>query len=612
MWRKRLLVDAINAKEKFLRGFSHQLRTPIHGILGSADLLAEELQAAWGYGSADDALAVPAAVQKTGFMSFAEYSKYLNIIKMGGRDLVAIINNMITLNRWVDIALTDRHYAMHSIDKLESELTTAISNLTIGDMRYNCALFFTHDIPPEFETFWMDIDVLRDSLLPIVYNAIQHTPDGIVSVHASVDPESKQLTIDIKDTGRGIQQEDQRRIFEAYEKVDAHSARAGLGLTLASRFATLLHGSVALMSSTIGRGSHFRATFRDVECVCKESGSAQSLASKFQNLPREFYILSTPTRTRPNDISGSLCDQFASLLTRSGFTPSDSLEDSFAIVDASPDTEEHRTRLSQVPAGTACISLTPGLQADTPFGCERTATNVMHASGPFSTQTLASILEQADALTSELRTAQASAAAATALPMHLKASNDDSNTSDSDSSPDQGILTPAESSEEETGPTRTQVAPRPLRTSSRPTTLIVDDNIVNLRVMEMYCKKRGLPYITAKDGLQAVEIFTRRQSSSSATSNPENANEPPIELVFMDLQMPICDGVEATKQIRDLEQTNDWASSLIFVMTGQDTLADKTAAKEAGGDEYFVKPVILQQLDRAVRRHFPAFEVGKK
>ncbi|KAL2786355.1 hypothetical protein BJX66DRAFT_312999 [Aspergillus keveii] len=615
MWRKRLLVDAINAKEKFLRGFSHQLRTPIHGILGSADLLAEELQAAWGSGSADDTLAVPAAIQKTGFMSFAEYSKYLNIIKMGGRDLVAIINNMITLNRWVDIALTDRHYAMHSIDKLESELSTAISNLTIGDMRYKCALFFTHDVPQGFETFWMDIDVLRDSLLPIVYNAIQHTPDGIVSVHASVDPESRQLIIDIKDTGRGIQQEDQRRIFEAYEKVDAHSARAGLGLTLASRFATLLHGSVALMSSTVGRGSHFRATFRDAECVCKESEPAQSLASKFQNLPRKFYILSTPTRTRPNDISGSLCDHFASLLTRIGFAPSDSLEDSFAIVDASQDTGEHRTRLSQVPASTVCISLTPGLQADTTFGCERTATNVIHASGPFSTQTLASILEQADILTSELRTAQASAAASTALPMHLKGPNDDSNTSDSDSSPGQGILTPTES-ESETGPTRTQaqLVPRPLRTSTRPTTLIVDDNIVNLRVMEMYCKKRGLPYLTAKDGLQAVEIFTRRQSSSSATSssNTENEDEPPIELIFMDLQMPLCDGVEATKQIRDLEQTNDWASSLIVVMTGQDTLADKTAAKEAGGDEYFVKPVILQQLDRAVRRHFPAFEVGQK
>ncbi|KAL2846322.1 hypothetical protein BJX68DRAFT_277153 [Aspergillus pseudodeflectus] len=622
MWRKRLLVDAIDAKEKFLRGFSHQLRTPIHGILGSADLLAEELQAAWGSGSADDALAA-SAVQKRGLTSFSEYSKYLNIIKMGGRDLVSIINNMITLNRWVDIALTDRHYAMYSINKLESELCTAISNLTIGDMRYKCALFFTHDIPPGFETFWMDIDVLRESLLPLVYNAIQHTPDGIVSVHSLVDPESKQLTIDIKDTGQGIQQEDQRRIFEAYEKVDMHSARAGLGLTLASRFATLLHGSVALMSSAIGRGSHFRATFRDVECVCAEAGATQSLAAKIQNLPRNFHTLPTPARPRPNEVSGSLCDHFATLLTRNGFTPSDSLEDSFAIMDASADTEEHRARLSQVLPGVVVISLSPGLQADSdpPYSLEQTgAKNVIQASGPFSTQTLASILEQADAVVaeikaSELRIPQPRAA----LPMHLKRTNDDS-TSDSDSQPDNSILTPADSSEEETAPTRTQAGRRPLRTSPRPTTLIVDDNIVNLRVMEMYCKKRGLPYLTAKDGLQAVEIFTKRQSASSLSSPPagnttDNDNEndlPRIDLIFMDLQMPLCDGVEATKQIRSLEQENDWASSLIVVMTGQDTLADKTAAKEAGGDEYFVKPVILQQLDRVVRRHFPAFEVGVK
>jgi CheY-like chemotaxis protein len=269
------------------------------------------------------------------------------------------------------------------------------------------------------------------------------------------------------------------------------------------------------------------------------------------------------------------------------------------------------------------ISLAPGLQADSdpPSSLDRTgAKNVIHATGPFSTQTLASILEQADAVVaeikaSELRTSRPSAA----LPMHLKRTNDHS-TSDSDSQPDSSILTPAESSEEETAPTRTQASPRPLRTSPRPTTLIVDDNIVNLRVMEMYCKKRGLPYLTAQDGLQAIEVFTKRQSSSFLLSPPtgnntgnDNENDlPPIELIFMDLQMPLCDGVEATKQIRSLEQENGWASSLIVVMTGQDTLADKSAAKEAGGDEYFVKPVILQQLDRVVRRQFPAFEVGIK
>ncbi|RAK82146.1 hybrid sensor histidine kinase/response regulator [Aspergillus fijiensis CBS 313.89] len=613
MWRKRLLVEAINAKEKFLRGISHQLRTPIHGILGSADLLAEELQAAWGGGSTDDALAAPTAttVQKTGLIDFAEYSKYLNIIKMGGRDLVSIVNNMITLNRWVDIALSDRHYAMHSIDKLETELHTAISTLTIGDMRYSCALFFTHDVPPGFETFWMDIDVLRDSLLPIVYNAIQHTPDGVVSVHSTVDPESKQLTIDIRDTGSGIQQDDQRRIFEAYEKVDAHSARAGLGLTLASRFASLLHGSVALMSSAIGRGSHFRATFRDMECASQADGTPPSLASKVKSLPRSFYILKSPTRAgprpRPSGISTSLCDHFASILTRSGFTPSDSLEGSFVIVDPAPDTEEHRTRLSQIPADTVCISLALGLPADfdPPVPLEQQPTkNLIHTRGPFSAQTLAGVLERADALAAEIRSAEPSTSAV--LPMHLKRPNDDS-VSDSDSQPDNIIFTPETVSEEEK---ETGHVPRPLatRTSSRPTTLIVDDNVVNLRIMEMYCKKRGLPYLTATDGVQAVETFTRRRRQSPGTDN-ETAL-PPIELIFMDLQMPVCDGVDATRQIRAWEQENDWARSLIIVMTGQDTPADKTAATEAGGDEYFVKPVILRQLDGVVRRHFPAFEVG--
>lgn len=44
MWRKALLAEAVVAKEKFLRAFSHQLRTPVHGILGAVELLAEEFK----------------------------------------------------------------------------------------------------------------------------------------------------------------------------------------------------------------------------------------------------------------------------------------------------------------------------------------------------------------------------------------------------------------------------------------------------------------------------------------------------------------------------------------------------------------------------------------
>jgi CheY-like chemotaxis protein len=71
----------------------------------------------------------------------------------------------------------------------------------------------------------------------------------------------------------------------------------------------------------------------------------------------------------------------------------------------------------------------------------------------------------------------------------------------------------------------------------RPTTLIVEDNIVNLRVMEMYCKKRGLPYLTAKDGQQAVETFARRQGegqefvSAFATTGSSTGREEDPQLL---------------------------------------------------------------------------------
>ncbi|KAL5337246.1 hypothetical protein BJX70DRAFT_389433 [Aspergillus crustosus] len=568
MFRKRLLFDALRAKERFLRGFSHQLRTPIHGILGSADLLAEELQSWY---SGEDTFPAPVSLEKPPKMSVEEHAKYLNIIKMGGRDLVAIINNMITLNRWADIAMTDRHYAMHPVEKLEAEPCSGILNLTVGDLRYKSSVFFTHVLPSNCESFWMDIDVLRDSLLPLIFNAVQHTPDGIISVTSSLNLDMKQLTVDIEDNGRGIHQNDQRRIFEPYEKVDLHSARAGLGLTLASRFATLLHGSVALISSSVGRGSHFRATFRDVECTTSPQ-AAQALASKRRNLPSKFYSLVSELGPL------SLIGHFANFLTRNGFAQSDSVEDSFVILDAALNPGQHRLQLSQIPSDVVAICLLPGLDAEWPF--ERTAKNVIYASGPFSTPVLRAILEQAESLLLEIKTAgppiSQSDVVLPLLPKKETTHGPDQQSSSATTT--SGI---AEGIAEVRTPT-----PRLPSASPRPTTLIVDDNAVNLRVMEMYCKKRGLPYMTAKDGRQAVEIFTQRQSSCTAN------DEPAIELIFMDLQMP--------------------GKSLVLVMSGQDTLADKTAAREAGGDEYFVKPVVIQQLDRVIKRHFPMFEVGRK
>ena len=600
MWRKRLLFEALSAKEKFLRGVSHQLRTPIHGILGSADLLAEEIQS---WCSGENALLAPGSVGKPLKMRLDEHSKYLSIIQMGGRDLVAIINNMITTNRWADIATMDRHYAMHPVEKVETELCTGLINLTVGDTRYRASVFFTHNLPPACESIWMDIDVLRDSILPLILNAVQHTPDGIVSVTLSLSLGSRQLTVDVKDNGQGIHQNDQRRIFEPYEKVDMHSARAGLGLTVASRFASLLQGSVALMSSKVCRGSHFRTTFRGIE-YASSPNAPQSLASKFQNIPSKFFSLISDLG------SMSLCGHFITFLKRSGFTPSTCQEGCFFVLEAVPSLEQHHQQLSQIPPGTVAICLLPGLEADLPL--QRTARNIVYASGPFSTKSLGSVLEQADRLVGKMRSLQP----CVALPILLKATQTpepkelEPHQLSSDAASPRSETTVFSGSDQDVAPSVDLTGPVPtsrqLSNSSRPTTLIVDDNTINLRIMEMYCKRRGLPYLAAKNGLQAVEFFSQRQSTCIAN------NEPPIELIFMDLQMPVCDGIEAIRQIRSLEQQNNWAKVLILVMTGQDTAADKTAAQEAGGDKFLVKPVVIEQLDGIVKRCFPLFESGKK
>ena len=142
----------------------------------------------------------------------------------------------------------------------------------------------------------------------------------------------------------------------------------------------------------------------------------------------------------------------------------------------------------------------------------------------------------------------------------------------------------------------------PLETVSHPHALLVDDNEVNLKLLKMYCTKRSLPFLCARDGLEAVSIFENQQSSATT-----DATKQPIQLVLMDLQMPNCDGIEATRRIRKLEKEMHWRESLLFVVTGQDSVADREVACAVGGQEFCVKPVTMKSLDGWLKKYFPKF-----
>ncbi|KAG4291356.1 hypothetical protein FPRO06_03242 [Fusarium proliferatum] len=599
-WQKRLLTEVMRAKEKFLRGVSHQLRTPIHGILGAAELLTEDLRALTVPGSTTLRPGVEAIMKP--LAELGKSSIYLDTISTAGRELMSTVNSMITLNRWADIAAAERQYATHSIESLETSLVKALANFTFRDTRTRAPVFFHHNLTSESEGLRVDINLFRDSILPLIVNALQNTTEGVVTVTQSYTQDTKTLVVDVEDTGCGIPPEDQGRIFDLYEKVGEHSTGAGLGLTLATKFSALLHGSIELVLSEVDRGSHFRATFRDI----RPSGStpAETKALQLKHLPLSYRHL-------PSDPPDAhLSSNLAKYLAQSGFTSSNDSQDCLNIIDYIRDPAEREKYHSILPKGQVAICLVPNSDEQ---GVPESCTNIVFVDGPFSSSALDSALQKADELLARLRkstrTSPQPSPAFLEDPKSLVTSHDPTAESDRKSTSDEGYGSVTGSSvalrtteallNESVAKAVSQIEAatidlpiRPLipPATSKPMTLIVDDNAVNLRILEMYCKKRGLPYLSAIDGHQAVELFKTQQTSS------------PIDLILMDLQMPVCDGISATRQIRALEKTS---KAVLFIVTGQDSQMDREAASKAGADNYLVKPVGIRMLDSSLKRYFP-------
>lgn len=613
LWNARLLKEAMKTKDRFMRGITHSLRTPIHGILGCIELLAEDM-------TARNQLQKP-AVDSTSLFTVPESADpfvYISAIKSSGQQLISTVNSMITLNRWEDVTKKGRVDVLQTFDGLESSLLSEVAKSFSAFARKNTNIIFNQNLPSNCDSIWIDDELLSSCLAPIVVNAYQNCPDGVIAVTISLINESKDLVIDIEDTGFGIHPDHQELIFHPYEKVDQLSTGAGLGLTLSSKFADILNGSVRLVSSVPGEGSHFKITFRGVTTACTQP-EVLPLSQRLRNIPFKFY---NPSSELGNSMLGN---HFARFLTHHSFTSSESMNDSIIIIDHTSKTmTQYHSELDEANAKSIVLSI---IVNASPHG-ENKVKNIVQITGPLLTSTLSAALEEADRMlssfvmpevphllpsgvftttvtrtppeTSHTDTLRRSSVASTAVG------------STPASHADKPILPSLPSNELVALAAPSTLAKaisnfhieRPLvsdslTTIARPRSLLVDDNAINLRILQMYCRKRKLLFHTAENGAEGVKTFTNQYASGSA-----------VALVFMDLQMPICDGIEATRQIRALEKHHGWPRCVLFIVTGQDSPGDRQNAQDVGADEFFVKPVSIGILDRAVKQYFPAFEIG--
>jgi signal transduction histidine kinase/ActR/RegA family two-component response regulator len=236
---RRIAEAADRSKSEFLANMSHEIRTPLTAILGFADLLREECDSGRLSTTGADAVAT---------------------IASNGQHLLDLINDILDLSK-IEAGRTEFERNPCSPYQVIADVT-ALMNVRAQAKGLELKTEFDGPIP---ETVCTDAARLRQILVNLVGNAIKFTESGTVRIIASLhrDDGSPCLRIDVSDTGCGVAEDDESRLFLPFTQADSSTSRrfggTGLGLAISRKLARLLGGDITLCSR-LEQGSTFRLT----------------------------------------------------------------------------------------------------------------------------------------------------------------------------------------------------------------------------------------------------------------------------------------------------------------------------------------------------------------
>jgi signal transduction histidine kinase len=228
--KSRQVEEASKHKSQFLANMSHELRTPLNAILGYTELVLDGI-----YGDPPEKM-----------------HNVLERIQTNGKHLLGLINDVLDLSKIEagQLVLTLNEY---SIKDMMQGVYVAIEPLA-----GNKKLSFKLEVPSDLPRAHGDERRLSQVLLNLVGNAIKFTDTGEVAMKASSINGS--YTIAVKDTGPGIAEADQAKIFEEFQQSESTHTKAkggtGLGLAIAKRIVEM-HGGRLWVESQLGSGSTF-------------------------------------------------------------------------------------------------------------------------------------------------------------------------------------------------------------------------------------------------------------------------------------------------------------------------------------------------------------------
>ena len=233
--RKRVeasLLQASRLKSQFLANMSHELRTPLNGIIGFSELMVDG---------------------KAGDLNDRQRA-FLQDILDSGRHLLHLVNDLLDISK-IEAGRMELHEEdFVLVDAIQE--ACAVLAPTIADKR----LRLDWAVAPDLGRVRLDRQKFKQVLLNLASNAVKFTDaGGEIHIHAQRQPDG-QLELSVKDTGIGISEADQARLFVEFERLNpAETSRrpgTGLGLALTRRLVELQGGHIAL-ESVPGEGSRF-------------------------------------------------------------------------------------------------------------------------------------------------------------------------------------------------------------------------------------------------------------------------------------------------------------------------------------------------------------------
>ena len=509
--------QASKAKSEFLANMSHEVRTPMNAILGLAHLVLQtDLE--------------------------SRQRDYLEKIEYAAKALLRIINDILDFSKIEAGKMDVEHIEFYLEDVLRG-----VSDI-ISTRAHQKGLEFLLSIQTDMpKAFVGDPLRLNQILINLVTNAIKFTETGEVSIavtQESLAEDSALLRFEIRDTGIGLTEEQQAKLFNAFTQADTSTTRkyggTGLGLALCKNLAELMGGTIGC-TSRMNEGSTF---FFTVRLGLSEQAPRRG---RWPEKMADMRVLVVDD----NQMSLEIMSEILYSLGCKHVTLASSGKEALAILAKTPDsapfdlvlmdwkmpemdgleTTQHIHSLYKDTCLPPVVIMTTAYdQKNLPRMAKRVNIHNVLIKPVTHSTLFDSILEAFDSK----------------APLH-------------------------QSQQRITGDEQIS------RSMAGSRVLLVEDNELNQMIAQELLEQIGVQVVVAGNGQEAINILGTES----------------FDVVFMDIQMPVMDGISATKAIR---QNPEWAALPIIAMTAHAMVGDREKSLEADMNAHITKPINPQEL----------------